>query len=59
MEKTHVGRKQVMVKKRIVCLATSRMRPGRCIAGKDIEDGNWIRLVNGKLGEGLSEREYQ
>ena len=48
-----------MVKKRIVCLANSRMKPGRCIAGKDIESGSWIRLVNGNPGEGLSEREYQ
>ena len=48
-----------MVKKRIVCLANSRMKPGRCIAGKDIESGSWIRLVNGKAGEGLSKHEYQ
>ena len=29
-----------MVKKHIVCLASSSMEPGRCIAGKEIEGGN-------------------
>ena len=28
-----------MVKKRIVCLASSSMEPGRCIAGKEIDGG--------------------
>jgi len=48
-----------MVKKRIVCLANSRMEGDRCVAGKDIESGNWIRPVN-KPGAGLSgdERQY-
>ena len=47
-----------MVKKQIVCLANSRMEGDRCIAGKDIESGNWIRPVN-KPGAGLSENERQ
>ena len=50
-----------MATKHIVCLANSRMRPGRCVAGKAIktggavEAGSWIRPVNGKAGEGLAE----
>ncbi len=49
-----------MVKKQIVCLANSRMEGDRCIAGKDISSGNWIRPVN-KPGAGLSlnERQYE
>lgn len=52
-----------MVKKRIVCLANSRMRRKghKCIAGKDIESGNWIRPVVNKSETGLSwnERRYE
>ncbi|MCY4614665.1 MAG: hypothetical protein OXB94_13740 [Nitrospira sp.] len=49
-----------MVEKQIVCLANSRMEGDRCIAGKDISSGNWIRPVN-KPGAGLSrdDREYK
>ncbi|MDD9820875.1 MAG: hypothetical protein OXR07_08365 [Nitrospira sp.] len=45
------------VEKRIVCLASSDMAPGRCIAGKELRDKSWIRPVNGKPGEGLSRNE--
>ena len=52
-----------MVKKRIVCLANSRMRKKgyKCIAGKDIESGNWIRPIFNKSEPGLSwnERRYE
>ena len=47
--------------KRIVCLANSRMRSGRCIAGKELEpdgrSGRWIRPVSGWSIGGLSEKE--
>ena len=52
-----------MVKKRIVCLANSRMRRNgyKCIAGKDIASGDWIRPVVNKSEAGLSwdERRYE
>ena len=44
--------------KRIVCLASSRMPRGRCIAGKELllygRPGGWIRPINGREGEGVS-----
>ena len=43
---------------RIVCLANSRRPPGRCVAGKVIEEdgriGGWIRPVPRTGGDGLS-----
>ena len=48
-----------MVKKQIVCLANSRLKGGRCIAGKDTERRGWIRPVNGTRGAGLSLDECQ
>ncbi len=47
-------KKRARVEKRIVCLANSDMKSGRCIVGKEIVDGSWIRPVNGKQGKGLS-----
>lgn len=41
-----------MISKKIICFANSRKLNGRCIAGKDIITGNWIRPVsNSKTGE--------
>jgi len=34
------------MKRKIVILANSRMHNARCIAGKDIDGGEWIRLKN-------------
>ena len=51
--------------KRIVCLANSRKRNGRCIAGKELlEDGRvggWIRPVSDREDEEISglERQYE
>jgi hypothetical protein len=46
--------------KRIVCLTKSRMKGGFCVAGREYNGGiigSWIRLVNGRPGEGLSNNE--
>ena len=47
--------------KRIVCLANSRKRGGRCIAGKEILAdggvGGWVRPVSSRPDEEVSERE--
>jgi len=41
-----------MFYKKIVCLANSRKISGKCIAGKEIETGEWIRPVsNSEHGE--------
>ena len=48
--------------KRIVCLANSRRRSGRCIAGRVWDGkrpGNWIRPVSDREGEEVSEDECQ
>jgi len=34
-----------MIKRTIICLANSRKEGGRCIAGKDVTNFNWIRPV--------------
>lgn len=44
------------VVKRIVCLANSRMRGGRCVAGRELignRVGPWIRPVPERRGDGL------
>lgn len=49
--------------KRIVCLANSRKMSGRCVAGKEIRDGDtvspWIRPVSDREYETVSEKERQ
>lgn len=42
-----------MLKKKMVCLAYSRKPPGICVAGKDIETGEWIRPVKNEEGGAL------
>lgn len=47
--------------KRIVCLANSWMKGGRCIAGRELagsgEVGSWVRLTNKRKNQGLSGHE--
>ncbi len=49
--------------KRIVCLANSRKLSGRCVAGKELLEGDnpgdWVRLVSDRDYEEVSEYERQ
>jgi hypothetical protein len=48
--------------KQIICLANSRKRGGRCVAGKErLEDGrlSWVRPVSNRRDEEIAEREYK
>ena len=49
--------------KRIVCLANSRKRAGRCIAGREWSEtrgaGRWVRPVSEREGQEVSEYERQ
>jgi hypothetical protein len=52
----------VVVIKRIVCLANSRKLHGRCIAGRELIEGrpgDWIRPVSDRENEEVSEYERQ
>ena len=42
---------------KIICLANSRKRSGRCIAGKIIDSNKWIRPVSSRESEEISEEE--
>jgi hypothetical protein len=53
---------QVTMIKRLVCLANSRKRYGRCIAGRELlqgELGQWVRPVSDREHEEVSEYERQ
>jgi len=45
----------------IICLANSRKHSGRCIAGKRVSNGTWIRPIGTGLGHEITEddRRYQ
>ncbi|MFQ5482355.1 MAG: hypothetical protein ACE5ER_06310 [Nitrospinaceae bacterium] len=43
--------------KTIICLSNSRKPSGRCIAGKEISQNNWIRPVSQRSGGELSEED--
>ncbi len=45
------------ITKRIICLANSRKHSGRCIAGKEVNNGEWIRPVSDREYEEVSELE--
>lgn len=45
--------------KRVVCLANSRKPQGRCIAGKELVDGTWVRPISSRITEEISEDERQ
>jgi hypothetical protein len=44
-----------MFYKEIICLAMSRKMGGRCVAGKDVASGQWIRPVSNREGEQLTQ----
>jgi hypothetical protein len=46
------------LRKKIVCLANSYKHGGRCIAGIDIDDGQWIRLHGNSTDGALCACEY-
>ena len=46
------------MRKTIVCLANSYKHGGRCIAGIDIDNGQWIRLHGNSTDGALCACEY-
>jgi hypothetical protein len=47
------------VTKRLICLANSRKLGGRCVAGKEVSTGSWIRPIGRSPGEELSPKEWR
>jgi hypothetical protein len=45
------------VDKKILCLANSRKITARCIDGKDVDDGSWIRPVSRRESHEISEED--
>jgi hypothetical protein len=45
------------VDKKIICLANSRKITARCIAGKDVDDGSWVRPVSNRETHEISEED--
>ena len=39
----------------VICLANSRKHSGRCIAGKRVSDGSWIRPIGAGPGHEITE----
>lgn len=44
-----------MFYKKIVCLAVSRKWGGKCVAGKDIRNGEWIRPISNREHEEITD----
>ena len=38
-----------------ICLANSRKHSGRCIAGKRVSDGSWVRVIGAGQGHEITE----
>jgi len=45
------------MEKTIICLANSRKISGRCVAGKDVTDGTWLRPVSKRDTHEISEED--
>jgi hypothetical protein len=43
--------------KRVLCLAASRKHQGYCVAGKDVNSGEWVRPISARPGHEISDAE--